>query len=295
MFAINSNVSKKEKRDYRDNPNTSNMDDRMRKYAAKNKHIQKDREVKMCQNCGAVSIIGGQRLIDYRKSISGLFYCDKECAYQDRRRVYLTSEEYRAKVNANYVAKYGRETWQKDVCVLNWAECNHCGKQFVQRNGNQSCSEACRRAVDTALYEQRKERQRLAYEKQSGDVACLLCGKRRYVEKNLALRKFCSKRCALKAVKQRREHWMRTNGPCEYIDIDVLIKKHKSKCVQCGVKVVAQSGEYQDNAATIDHKIPLSKGGWHTWNNVQLMCHRCNSHKSDSVKHGTQLMLTVLE
>ena len=34
---------------------------------------------------------------------------------------------------------------------------------------------------------------------------------------------------------------------------------------------------------TIDHKTPLSKGGAHTWDNVQLACALCNSNKRDLI------------
>lgn len=34
---------------------------------------------------------------------------------------------------------------------------------------------------------------------------------------------------------------------------------------------------------TIDHITPLSRGGSHTWENVQLACHECNSRKGDGV------------
>ena len=35
--------------------------------------------------------------------------------------------------------------------------------------------------------------------------------------------------------------------------------------------------------ATTNHIVPVSAGGPHTWDNVQLACMRCNSVKSDKV------------
>ena len=35
---------------------------------------------------------------------------------------------------------------------------------------------------------------------------------------------------------------------------------------------------------TVDHIVPLSKGGTHTWNNVQLAHMACNSGKCDKTR-----------
>ena len=40
---------------------------------------------------------------------------------------------------------------------------------------------------------------------------------------------------------------------------------------------------WMPNAPTVDHIIPLAKGGTHTWDNVQLAHWSCNSDKSDSL------------
>jgi 5-methylcytosine-specific restriction endonuclease McrA len=44
-------------------------------------------------------------------------------------------------------------------------------------------------------------------------------------------------------------------------------------CVECGAK------DYLE----FDHVIPVSKGGSNTVQNVQLLCRRCNSKKSDKI------------
>ena len=48
---------------------------------------------------------------------------------------------------------------------------------------------------------------------------------------------------------------------------------------QCGVQMTFRAprkGEYLPMLATIEHIVPVSKGGTHTWDNVTLACWRCN-------------------
>lgn len=42
---------------------------------------------------------------------------------------------------------------------------------------------------------------------------------------------------------------------------------------------------------TIDHVIPRSKGGQHTWDNVVAACERCNSSKGDRLLHEANMVL----
>lgn len=51
---------------------------------------------------------------------------------------------------------------------------------------------------------------------------------------------------------------------------EVLRRDHHT-CQYCG----------SSKHLTLDHVIPLSKGGQHTWDNVVAACQQCNQHKSD--------------
>jgi 5-methylcytosine-specific restriction endonuclease McrA len=42
---------------------------------------------------------------------------------------------------------------------------------------------------------------------------------------------------------------------------------------------------------TIDHVIPRSKGGTHTWDNVVIACATCNSKKGDRFLHEIGMKL----
>lgn len=43
-------------------------------------------------------------------------------------------------------------------------------------------------------------------------------------------------------------------------------------------------GDYGPDYPTIDHIVPLSKGGPHLWSNVQVACAECNIAKGASVR-----------
>lgn len=75
--------------------------------------------------------------------------------------------------------------------------------------------------------------------------------------------------------KKRAEHY-----GVEYERVNRLsvYKRDNWTCVSCGVKVETTK-EYAPHQASIDHIIPVSKGGSHTYDNVQTMCVTCNSLK----------------
>ena len=50
-----------------------------------------------------------------------------------------------------------------------------------------------------------------------------------------------------------------------------VLRRDKHTCQYCG----------STKQLTLDHIIPRSKGGKHTWDNVVIACERCNSRKGD--------------
>ena len=90
----------------------------------------------------------------------------------------------------------------------------------------------------------------------------------------------------------RKKKRIKQNGRIDYgVTLTKLIKRDKGICQICG-----QACNEQDYAIdkegnfitgklypSLDHIIPVSKGGTHTWDNVQLAHHYCNSIKNDNV------------
>jgi len=71
----------------------------------------------------------------------------------------------------------------------------------------------------------------------------------------------------------------------EHINFIKVFDEAKWKCKMCGSRTPkTKMGTMEDNAPTLDHIIHISKGGSHTYNNVQLLCRHCNCIvKRDSV------------
>lgn len=78
----------------------------------------------------------------------------------------------------------------------------------------------------------------------------------------------------------------------EYVDIEVLFARDKSRCQICKQKLNLKRQIPHALAATIDHTIPLYQDGEHSYKNTQLACFRCNSKKgSRTLDGGEQLLL----
>lgn len=64
--------------------------------------------------------------------------------------------------------------------------------------------------------------------------------------------------------------------------VRTLVQKHRGACALCGELVVGIGGDLPD-AATIDHIVPISKGGLDVPANWQLAHQRCNVAKGNAL------------
>ena len=104
--------------------------------------------------------------------------------------------------------------------------------------------------------------------------------------------KYCSEECRLKANNTAGEHRRRLAIKTAMVDRDItvlsLFNKSRGQCAICGKPCDLNDYTEKDgyfiagnNYPSIDHIIPLAKGGEHSWDNVQLAHRLCNSKKSD--------------
>lgn len=69
----------------------------------------------------------------------------------------------------------------------------------------------------------------------------------------------------------------------EKIDALELFEKYNWICNICNTKIENHRRFPDCMAATIEHVIPLSKGGTHTWDNVRPAHAKCNFEKGDAL------------
>ena len=78
----------------------------------------------------------------------------------------------------------------------------------------------------------------------------------------------------------------------ETVNIGVLFNRDGERCQICHRKLNLKREVPHPLAATIDHIIPLSLGGEHSYKNTQLSCFMCNSLKGCGVLgQGEQLRM----
>ena len=162
--------------------------------------------------------------------------------------------------------------------------CKRCGQAFPitsfdvdkrARTGRRADCKACRSAYMKGYYSQNSE-ERKAYMRdrlaKNGDHVRELDSER--------YRRDRDKRSAL-ATEYAQVRRARLLGR-EYehgITVNRLRERDGDSCCHCGVGMVFKrfrAGEGVGTQATIEHIVPVSRGGAHTWRNVALACRDCN-------------------
>jgi predicted nucleic acid-binding Zn ribbon protein len=167
-------------------------------------------------------------------------------------------------------------------CRKNWffeknlKNCLICGTPFSSRKKTY-CSRAC---ADLAAQR----------DPNGSGKACLHCGKSFFsVKQNAA---YCSDECRISSNKTLRNFKHRGAKTKEKISIFAIAARDGWKCSICGRPINKDLDRNSKWAATIDHIVPLSKGGKHNWSNVRLAHRSCNSKKGDKLR-PIQLHLNI--
>lgn len=96
---------------------------------------------------------------------------------------------------------------------------------------------------------------------------------------------FCSFECewSYKRSKQAKNSYQqRTKKKAEIVYLLDLLKEQNNKCNICK-KYLFKEWEKNYDVPSVDHKIPISKNGLHTLENLQIVCLSCNLRKNNKV------------
>lgn len=136
---------------------------------------------------------------------------------------------------------------------------------------------------------------RLAVYKSRAEIKCICCGGA-VGYGNGAPRKYCSKACirkspafvnAKRAAKYRRKALSRGCTDAKAINPIKVLERDGWRCQIC-LRNTPQKlrGTLHKRAPEVDHRVPISKGGAHTWDNLQCACRECNGLKGNSSSAG---------
>ena len=179
---------------------------------------------------------------------------------------------------------FDRREAAKHVCKVYFRECCNCSKLFTSKNkGTKYCSNTC--LTESSMV---KPINRI----------CTVCGKEYEIHRGINFDNTCSIFCREKVIrndKRNAKHKRRVRLQSLFIEkvrIDILFERDCERCQICNRKLNLKRKVPHPLAATVDHIIPLSKGGEHSYRNTQLACFRCNSRKGNRpVAGGEQLLL----
>ena len=150
-------------------------------------------------------------------------------------------------------------------------KCKQCGDRFDAKAKRKYCSYKCR-----ALFHY-----------QSESISCKECGSNFNTSLADKRRIYCSPECSKKYVRRIKRHKDRARlrkVKVETVDPIRVFDRDAWKCQICGIKTPrAKRGTIKPNAPELDHIVPLSVGGEHSYRNTQCACRSCNAAKGNNV------------
>lgn len=169
--------------------------------------------------------------------------------------------------------KTAQRNAKRTIVIKRW-ECFYCNKIHYGKRVKKFCNSDC---AHKSSY---KSKARIH------TIKCKECGKHKEVTYRRKV--FCSDECnrkyewRRKEVKRRKK--IKANGEVHWdISIERLLKRDGSTCYLCGENTIKGEDTNHELYPSIEHVIPIAKGGTHTWDNVKIAHRRCNWEKRDDI------------
>lgn len=202
------------------------------------------------------------------------------------------------KLNCNYCSDRCRNNASKvrrgiEPSVFRKKVCKCCGQEFeTQYKRKIYCSKKCKAKASyipkPRVIKPKTIKPPVEYEIR----ACVICGNEFEVDKRLS-NKTCSRECSRELTKQHRRtgHRNREKRIAKVlvdrdISLETLRRRDNNICWICGketnptdYKTINGTIVVGDNYPSIDHLLPIARGGLHQWENIRLAHKGCNQQR----------------
>lgn len=217
---------------------------------------------RICEHCGTTF----KRLQDKKNAAR---FCSRVCGYAAGANVWrapVISEDLMIAAKSLCVS------FKVYRCV-----CRQCAVRFSSRSISSAyCSDRCLRDRYVAANDNRDHSPREC--KDCGAVFTTSYGDTRKV--------YCSAACGKRNLKRKQRKMERArlrSVTVESVDPIAVFERDKWKCQLCMVSTPRNlRGTTNDRAPELDHIMPLSLGGAHSYMNTQCACRKCNIAKSNT-------------
>lgn len=161
--------------------------------------------------------------------------------------------------------------------------CSICGKEFEGRKDKKYCSDECRKEIARFKSKEYWNKNKAAsIVNEMITKTCKECGIAFSTNYRAGIREYCSDNCARKHFKKEYKEQRKKQINKAFIQpvyYSKIYQRDKGICQICGHPVDYEKNPEDPMGTTIDHIVPLSKGGRHHPDNCQLAHRRCNSIK----------------
>ena len=193
-------------------------------------------------------------------------------------------------------------------------ECKGCKISFIPKDSRWStyCSRECafehcewynrpqkekpKRRIDPCVVLARRLRPLVSYRTKSEWMpsfsVCKYCGCK--VQNKTSPRVICRKKGCKemynsdqKKLERARKRGITKKEANSFMESDAIYKRDSYQCYLCGSKTAPHKPYNHPRFPTLDHVVPISRGGEHTESNLMTACRSCNSYKRDLIIPGT--------
>lgn len=167
--------------------------------------------------------------------------------------------------------------------------CIACGAHFRAASlGEKYCGQQCRDKINRERYIAANDNGRDRSER-----PCAECGTTFSPQYGDMRRIFCSSDCSARKnrrVKRKKDRARMRGAFVENVDPLVVFDRDGWVCRECGCATPREKrGTYDADAPELDHIMPLSLGGAHSYMNTQCLCRSCNAKKGNTPPNQVSL------